>query len=319
MTGPDGTFRISAGDVEAAQAGTDFMSVRIGDPTGEGTATLRVSAKPGDHLEDLRLWDPAITTTPFGAYRLIKWIAPARPRVPTRLEGTIFDGVPDDRQAVLRTTVGAGESAVLQFDPRELEDRAGMLLVSATDDEYIANGVPAHEWTSAPQPVPGSGRPTSRGATCTTDPPTTGPCPLTDGDLLTKPSSRAHFGVVDLGRLVPTHYISVRSTDDDVALGVSLDGKEFASVGLAGGLKQSTLFSADLHGERIRYIRAGAGRDAVLTEVSAWEGPPARAATTTGGRRASRGTAFLTIALLVVFTAPLVLALRRSRRKNLDA
>jgi hypothetical protein len=191
-----------------------------------------------------------------------------------------------------------------------------MLVVSAADDAFIANGVPAHEWTSAPQPVAGSGRPTSRGATCITDPPTPGPCPFTDGDLLTRPASGAHFGVVDLGRLVSTNYISVRSTDDDVAVGVSRDGKQFLSVGLAGGLKQSTVFSADLHGDRIRYIRAGAHQDGALTEVSAWEGPPAPPARTDGGRRAGRGAALVTIAALLVFTTPLVLALRRGRHKQ---
>lgn len=302
-TGADGSYRFDlegrATQSSFGEALSQLVSVS-GAPEGSQVSGPTTSARFRVQVEDVRLpvlelVDPRLSVD-GGADVVARWSTPR----PGPYELTFEEAQP---APVWRVPTAEGAAAV---DPRVLEDTSGRVVVAGGSSARIEGSDVEIHWRSPGVAyVAGAGPPASRGRPCRfvdaagAGAPTTGGCPVTDGDLTSSPPtsgscitpaaavqapgappappppcSRPVAVVVDLGRAVPADLVVVRGCEGGCAVDVSADGRSFT----AAGAVSDGFGTLGLAGQPITSVRVGLGSGTALREISVWGGRPATAA-----------------------------------------
>ena len=297
-----GHFTFDVAQVTQAMGHSQGVVLAAGDPTAEGSVTVRLNPSIGGDLGDVPLWDPHLVVGASGGALGLRWSAPPTSNGSTVLAGSVVDGVPSPANRSPRiydTFRQNGVRGAVDLDPRGWEDRPAAISLTVGFHRARAGQNPRIDWLARPVPVRGAGAPPSRGAPCRfTGLPAIQTCPLTDGDLFTvfspttgpcpaPPSTTtaaptatgvacgAPTAIVDLGRAVQAGAVVVRPAAV-ATVSVSTDGATWRALTPASpsGLLAASLF--DARGASWRYVRVVGGSPA---EVSVWPPGPATSAT----------------------------------------
>jgi hypothetical protein len=291
-----GRFTFDVAAVQKARGRSQGVVLLAGDAQKDGSLAVTLNPGLGGELGDLSLWDPALKVTTAvvdgnDGMRL-KWTAPPSADSRTKVVGSITNGPRTQarRPGELARFSTFGIHGDLAVDPRGLEDAPASLALIAGFHRPRANQNPRIDWVSPPASLVGAGRPLSRGAACTLDPPSAiQGCRLTDGDLLTAITPPPRNATVDLGKPTAAAIVAVRPIAGYDAQ-VSVDGTNWKSLASArsAGVWDAALFAAD--GPAWRYVRVMPSTTAGATpppfqpaEVSVWPPPRSGNPGTAGG------------------------------------
>ncbi len=276
-------FEIKGSDTQGSLGTEATMNVVFSDRSARTSTTVSFVAEDNSvTVPDARLWDLAAKVSDASGRIGLSWRPLSKEAgAKTSYSAQLYDA---DNGAVLWSQPASGRRT--DIDPRLLEDRHGVVAVSASTE--LSSGASAGKvrasYLSERLPVgAGSGAPPSRGQRCaavTGTAPHVGafraPCTETDGGLsgparIAGGSGKTVTGVVvDLGRSRPVSLVVARGFAGQFLVETSIDGKAFSTV--ATGFGQAYAVTPPGH-PTARYVRlrSPAGLDESLSsEVSVW-------------------------------------------------
>jgi len=275
-------FEVKGSDTQGSLGTEATMNVVFSGRSSKTSTTVSFGAKDTSvTVPDARLWDLGAKAS-GGGQIAVSWRPLSKGAgANTSYSAQLYDA---DTGSVLWSQPASGRRTTI--DPRLLEDRKGLVAVSATTELSGGDGVGKvrASYLSARLPVaPSAGVPVSRGRPCAglagsapTRTKVTSPCGATDGNL-TEPAGLTTGGaktvsgvVVDLGRIRPVNLVVARGFGGQFLVEVSTDGTNFTTVATGSG--QAYAVRPD-GGPRARYVRlrSPVGLDESLSsEVSVW-------------------------------------------------
>ena len=274
-------FAVKGSDTQGSLGTEATMNVVFSGGSAKSSTTVSFVAEDNTvDVPDTRLWDLAAKVSGGPGGIAVSWHPlAAKAGSKTAYSAQLYDA---DRGAVLWTQPASGRRSVI--DPRLLEDRKGLVAVSASTT--LSGGTGAGKvrasYLSARLPVGDTaGAPPSRGRPCAAvveSAPTKvdGPCAETDGDLgeparLTADAGKTVSGVVvDLGRARPISLVVARGFSGQFLVETSTDGTTFRSVATGFGQAYAVRPTGRPSARYVR-LRSPTGLDESLSsEVSIW-------------------------------------------------
>ena len=163
-TDGDGRFVFDEAQVAQALGHSHGVILAAGDPTTEGTVTVRLNPSLGGGLGDVPLWDPRASVAASGAAVTVKWTAPPTSDGSTVVAASVTDGIPSPTNRSPATYDAVRQNGVrggVDLDARGWEDRAAAMRLSVGFHRARAKQNPRIDWLARPVPLPTVGAPLS--------------------------------------------------------------------------------------------------------------------------------------------------------------